>query len=448
MAGVRKKPKAGGKYQGYYTDFNGKRKFFAGTRNRAETLRMAQKFEDQHRQVRLGYRPASTKADKAKSRPYCELKDEYIAWGETVGGRSSMPWGETHCRMKKSHLNWWEERLGLEVVGDLYDILPQVEAALRDLQAAGRSGKTLANYSESICSLCDWAEKRGYLMNDPLKHLSTWNTRPQSIFRAPTMAEVYLLLQVAPPERKLLYLVAAFTGLRAGELRSLIVGDLNVESQCLNLHAEWTKNRKQGTQPIPHFLVEILNKETEGKNHDDPILSVPSHPSRELDIDLDAADIPKSTPEGKIVFHSFRSVYINMIVGGGGGNLKEIQTLARHSTPDLTMNVYAKTTPEGLSRLIENMEENIDIQKIRALCVPHQVSGGTGKAKKALKSRKMDSNDEWWRRRESNPRPKTFAPGHYARSPRFVLALPARAGAVRSGESLLGYGPNAAKGVP
>ncbi len=57
MAGVRKKPRKNGKYQGWFTDQNGKRKFFEGTKNRAETRRMADRLEDEHRQIRLGYRP-------------------------------------------------------------------------------------------------------------------------------------------------------------------------------------------------------------------------------------------------------------------------------------------------------------------------------------------------------------------------------------------------------
>src|SRR5262245_35114228 len=56
MAGVRKKPIQGGKYQGWFIDAMGKRRFFTGTRAKTETLRIAQRLEDEHRQVRLGYR--------------------------------------------------------------------------------------------------------------------------------------------------------------------------------------------------------------------------------------------------------------------------------------------------------------------------------------------------------------------------------------------------------
>lgn len=57
MAGVRSKRRSSGKFQGWFTDYTGERKWFDGTRSRAETLRMAQRLEDEHRQIRLGYVP-------------------------------------------------------------------------------------------------------------------------------------------------------------------------------------------------------------------------------------------------------------------------------------------------------------------------------------------------------------------------------------------------------
>src|SRR5215510_7773782 len=42
MAGVRSKRRSSGKFQGWFTDYTGERKWFDGTRSRAETLRTAQ----------------------------------------------------------------------------------------------------------------------------------------------------------------------------------------------------------------------------------------------------------------------------------------------------------------------------------------------------------------------------------------------------------------------
>ena len=146
MAGVREKPNPNNdKFQSWYYDSNGKRRFFWGTRNRTDTLHTTQRLEDEYRQVRLGYRPTPGAADKNISRLFGDAKDEYLAWGETQGGRSGKPWGKVHARNRRSHLAWWKDRLGLKAMSDLYGILYSVEAALRDLQAQGRAGNTIAN---------------------------------------------------------------------------------------------------------------------------------------------------------------------------------------------------------------------------------------------------------------------------------------------------------------
>lgn len=64
MAGVRKTPQSSGKWHAWYSAYTGHRVFVVETRSRTETLRMVQRLEDEHRQIRLGYRPAPTPADR------------------------------------------------------------------------------------------------------------------------------------------------------------------------------------------------------------------------------------------------------------------------------------------------------------------------------------------------------------------------------------------------
>lgn len=75
-----------------------------------------------------------------------------------------------------------------------------------------------------------------------------------------------------------------------------------------------------------------------------------SHPARELDEDLQAAGIPKATKDGKLDFAALGNSYV-VLAAETAANVKELQTLARHATPTLTMNVYAKSRNEGLSEL-------------------------------------------------------------------------------------------------
>lgn len=246
-----------------------------------------------------------------------------------------------------------------------------MEKALREVQEAGRSGKTLQNYRETICAFCDWAVARGYLSDDPLKNSTAYDTSPRSKRRTLTPDEIQRLLDVAPDYRSLLYQVAMCTGLRANELRSLKVRDLNTDMKALNLHAEWTKNRKPGLQPIPLWLLERLEVVSRGKALDDPLLRVPRDVAPRLDKDLKAADISKWTPLGKIDFHALRSVYVSNVIEAGT-TVKEAQSLARHSTPALTMNTYAKASQKRLTELTEKASEIVKVKVKCALCVHQQ----------------------------------------------------------------------------
>ena len=73
-----------------------------------------------------------------------------------------------------------------------------------------------------------------------------------------------------------------------------------------------------------------------------------------VDIDLKAAGIPKNTKEGKIDFHSWRVAFVSFVLESGA-SMKEAQTLARHATPDLTMNICARTRETRLAEVAERV---------------------------------------------------------------------------------------------
>jgi integrase len=414
MAGVRSTPRCG-KFIGWYTNMHGKQTFFAGMNaegparaqkaNREETLRMALRFEDEHRQIRLGYRPAPKSADKHRATPIQEVIDQYIAWGKSQGGRNGYPWSETHTRKREAGLKWWRGALGLTVLADLDDALPRTEAALRKLQEAGKSGKTLAGYRENPMAFCDWAVKRGYLSDHPLKNSVGFDAAPKSRRRAMTLDEIAALRRVSPPERWLVYETALCSGLRAKELRKLLVDHLDIIGGGLRLDAAWTKNRKPGFQPLPPSLVQRLAESAEGKAKDAPLLSVPiSHCARMLRLDTDAAEIPFSTLEGKLDFHSLRVTYTSFVIEAGA-TVKEAQSLARHSTPDLTMNVYAKTRPGRLHEVAAKVGRMIEDTPDYAHCRTRLAVGAELQSLNSLQSKDLRAEKEWWRRGELNPRP-------------------------------------------
>lgn len=402
MAGVRSKPR-NGIYQGWILDRNGKRKYFTGTRKKAETRRIAEALEAKEDQIRLGYRKAPEQAKKSALRPFREVVNEYLAWGNSQGGRDGRPWGKTHAKERHNKLGWWQNRLKITCMGDLDGILPRVESALRELKDGGcrgngitLSGKTLKNYAETLHSFCGWAVKRGYLSENPIRDISNFDDSPKTMRRAPSVDDIHRIIEVAPEHRKILYATAALTGLRAGELRSLTPECVDTELGVLYLDAAWTKNRKAAVQPIPKDLaVRLRDYGASGDaaklyrnqygRHDarlqeipeNPLLFVSTHPSRELDVDLKKAGIPKHMPgEGKLDFHCFRVAFITGVIEAGA-DVKEAQELARHSNPNLTLNIYARARRESLAAVVNKMAIGLDLGQERVICVSRRDTGNS-----------------------------------------------------------------------
>ena len=75
MASVRAKRRSSGKYEGWFVNSDGRQQHFTGTRSYAETKRIAQRLEDEHRQIRLEYMPRST----LRQRGFADARDEYLS---------------------------------------------------------------------------------------------------------------------------------------------------------------------------------------------------------------------------------------------------------------------------------------------------------------------------------------------------------------------------------
>ena len=228
----------------------------------------------------------------------------------------------------------------------------------------------MANYADSLRSFCNWCVERGYLPENPLKGLAPFNMTPQVTRRAISLEELKRLLEVAPPERALLYWTAASTGLRAGELRSLKVDDLDIERCGLHCRAEWTKDRKYAFQPLAPALADALKasadsgqairfydvynrKRSRGKDvPENPLLYVPHNTARVLYTDLKTAQIPRQAFGGKFDFHALRVMYDTLLFESGA-SAKEAQQLMRHRDPKLTLERYARTREDRLAVLAE-----------------------------------------------------------------------------------------------
>ena len=106
-----------------------------------------------------------------------------------------------------------------------------------------------------------------------------------------------------------------------------------------------TKNREPATLPLkPETAVELTTL-LSGKPPTIRAFSMPpvAHLTEMLRDDLADPGIPYADGAGRVAdFHSLRVTFTTLLAAAGVP-VKTIQTLARHSTPVLTMNTYAKT---------------------------------------------------------------------------------------------------------
>ena len=378
MAGIRQTFDKDGtphpKWRYWYKNWQGERVWETGTEDPKRTQRVAVSIEADHARIRedvaLGRREPPTSADIAKPRPIQKIFDEYLAWGKAQGGHGGRAWSAIHYAMRKRHMKFWTDQLGLKSMIDIS--LSRVELVARDLLKK-KTGKTAQLHVESIKSFVIWSKKRGYLEKNILEGIGHIDTTPASPRRALTQEEFEVLLAVAPPERRLIYETALCTGYRTNELRSLKVHDLDVKTGTLSLSAAFCKGRKDSRQPIPNALAAKLSEACTGKAPSESIFEIGSHLDRLFKRDYEAAGIKEKAFGGKLVFHGLRHTYCNLTIESGA-NVKEAQTMLRHSDPKLTMNIYASARPHSLHERAEAIGERVmkgipcatDVQRLAA----------------------------------------------------------------------------------
>jgi len=168
-------------------------------------------------------------------------------------------------------------------------------------------------------------------------------------------------LELRGRERAIVYKILVLTGLRRGELASLTVSQLHLDSPhaSFDLKASDEKSREGAELPLRADLAEDLRKWLADKlaviQHqarkqgepiperlpgDTPLFNVPRQLVKTLNRDLAAAGIPKVDDRGRTLdVHALRHSF-GTLLSSGGVAPRTAQAAMRHSRIDLTMNVY------------------------------------------------------------------------------------------------------------
>ncbi len=162
-----------------------------------------------------------------------------------------------------------------------------------------------------------------------------------------------------------MYQIAAGTGFRANEIRSLTPENflLDRDDPVVRVNAAYAKDRKEVDQPIRQDLALLLSNWLKGKTAGLPVFpKLTKHTNLLIRGDLARAGIAyRDSSKLKLVadFHSLRHTYVTMVVQSGA-TVKACQTLARHSTPVLTIGRYAKASSEELRGAMDRLPSTLD----------------------------------------------------------------------------------------
>jgi site-specific recombinase XerC len=197
-------------------------------------------------------------------RPIQEHVAEFIADVEAKGNDPD------YVRLVRRHL---DRIISLARIERTADLTPSaVVQAVGKLKADGLSAWSLNHAVSAAKAFSKWLRRDGRTADYALETLTKYNVQAdrRHVRRALTPEEAVRVIQAAEsgltvknqagPDRAILYLAAAGSGLRADELRTLTPEsfDLDGDPPTVTVKAAFSKRRRDDVQPIPEWLVDRL----------------------------------------------------------------------------------------------------------------------------------------------------------------------------------------------
>lgn len=259
------------------------------------------------------------------------------------------------------------------------DLTPEaIESALRAMRESGEiRNKTSSAYLAATKQFCRWMVETGRASCNPVAIVKPVNPRINvgRRRRVATVEELRTLLQntaceperygLSGPERALVYRIAVETGLRAGELKSLRVRDfaLQVYPPIITASAAYTKAKREDTFHLRPTTAALLAEQLGGKHPTAQAFALPHRTAKMLYEDLEAAGIEVKDAQDRVLdFHALRHTFITN-VAEVAPTVKVAQTLARHSTPLLTLGTYTHLRKDDEVRTLAALPD-LDVTEV------------------------------------------------------------------------------------
>ena len=361
-----------------FVDETGKRRQRKGFTDKAATEKLALKLEEEAKMVREGIRVASPERDQLAILPLMESYLKHLRQRDV---------SEKQLENLKPRLEKTIEACEFAYVTDIAG--QSVEDYLAKRREAGLAKQTSNHYRQAMHQFCRWLCKRSLIKANPITEIPKLNvdTDRRHDRRAISVDEFQRLIIAAESgkpvqaidgiDRAIIYIIAASTGYRRGEISSLTLDsfELNATPPRVTVEASYSKRRKKDVQVLPLEVVEKfrewlelrvpkhetllfpLSKKTCGTDrktsemmkHDLQtaraawIAEVDEDDTEELERREASDYLTYENAAGLFAdFHANRHTFITNL-SRANVSPKVAQTMARHSDIRLTMNIYTHT---------------------------------------------------------------------------------------------------------
>jgi len=345
----RDKKRKGTPWYFAYKPHDGPRRTVKGYTDKAATEALAHKLELEADLRRRGQIDPQTDAYAAHEARL--LRDHLEDWHSYLVAKGAT---RQHAMLSRNRAR---RTIDLAHAVRISDLSPsKIQAAIKSIRDKDLSLRSIHHYTRAVKGFSRWLWRDGRARADSLAHLTSQNPdadrrherralEPVELIRLIGAAEAGpVVYKLAGPDRAMLYRLAMGTGFRANELRSLTPESFNPDDDppTIIVRAAYSKRRRDDVQPIQTELAQVLLPWLRSKPPGKPLFAnLTKHTADMLRIDLEAAGIPYRDASGRFAdFHALRHSYVTALAKSNAP-VKIVQTLARHSTPTLTLGVYS-----------------------------------------------------------------------------------------------------------
>jgi integrase len=324
-----------------------------GTKKEYPTKRLAERRMEQllSKINDPGYRPGRVAV-------LADFAERWKAEVLSIRKRSTQGKAKTHlCRYIIPHLG----KMRLDALG-----IESQQAFITNLKAAGVPGGYVVDILTTLAVLLRTAKKWGYICQTV-----NWRdlTLPDDRYgkgRSFTAEQGKQIIAEAGMPFRLMFALAAYCGLRAGEIMGLRAEDIDLERRTLRVtQTAWrgsiqtAKTRGSETSlPLPDSLCGLLRAEMLSSgllfiNRRGRPYTAARVVKKQLHPILDRLGIPRAG------FHAFRHMHTTMLVDSGA-SIKTAQRQLRHASASTTLDVYAHVVEPSHRKAVEEVAKYLN----------------------------------------------------------------------------------------